>query len=221
MIPSAEKYRQVHANKSMARKTESYRVANTGMNWHPRSPKSRLPNRPTSPCKSSPNKTYPKGSSGSRKQRDEVLRRTKRELICFACNEIGHFARERPHVRRKDKAETSTSLITSVSILDREEMDRLSLYSGYIRDKPITVITDTGATTVGIRASLVRQSEYTGQSQSCIKFGGNTEVFSVAEVQVDTITICRRVRQGSCSSFLVNMNAISAPVLSTWGTQPG
>lgn len=79
----------------------------------------------------------------------------------------------------------SASVAVVCSTLTADETNRLPLFPGYIHGKPITVLRDTRATTAGVRASLVSPADYTGQTQSCVTFGGRTETFPVASIPVE------------------------------------
>ena len=49
-----------------------------------------------------------------------------------------------------------------------------------------SLLRDTGCTTAGVRKSLVKEEQYTGQVQRCRSFGGNIESFPLANIEVIT-----------------------------------
>ena len=55
-----------------------------------------------------------------------------------------------------------------------------------MNNKSASVLRDSGCTTAGIRKSLVSDSQYTGEVQRCVSFGGKVEVFPLALIPVRT-----------------------------------
>ncbi|XP_070173743.1 uncharacterized protein [Littorina saxatilis] len=64
----------------------------------------------------------------------------------------------------------------------------LEYSKGTVNGIPVTVVIDSGAVTAGVRRSLVRPEQYTGQSKTTISFGRNRQTFPLAVVPVETST---------------------------------
>ncbi|XP_070182241.1 uncharacterized protein, partial [Littorina saxatilis] len=69
----------------------------------------------------------------------------------------------------------------------------LEYSKGTVNGIPVTVVIDSGAVTAGVRRSLVRPEQYTGQSKTTIFFGGNRETFPLAVIPVKTSTYTENI----------------------------
>lgn len=70
----------------------------------------------------------------------------------------------------------------------------LRVFDGRVGGQAARILRDTGCTTVGVKSSLVKDEEYTGETARCISFGGNVEEFPVAEIEVNTPFFKGKVR---------------------------
>ncbi|PVD27454.1 hypothetical protein C0Q70_12614 [Pomacea canaliculata] len=142
----------------------------------------------------SPNQSKPdeqkRTASPNQSKPDSVKPSTR--LQCFTCQGYGHKARfcannrQRPQPASVCDAKQEVANVAVLCSTTTQEAGSLPLYPGLVKGKTVQVLRDTGATTAGIRASLVAPSEYLGKNQTCLTFGGRKEVFPLARVQVDT-----------------------------------
>ena len=66
--------------------------------------------------------------------------------------------------------------------------------SGWIGDRNVSVLRDTGCSTVVIRRSLVDDNQLTKAEETCILIDGTVRKTPVAEVEVNTPYYQRKVR---------------------------
>ncbi|XP_025103745.1 centrosome-associated protein CEP250-like [Pomacea canaliculata] len=207
MIDCAEKYRQAHPNKILARRPENAVAANAtyhqpGKPNFPQSYPPRMPNTQTIslPTLSRPTAPIPP-SHPSEYQRNNQPRQfqprsppTSESIQCYACRGYGHLARECANTLRRehntaaavDTEEATANIAVLCSSSIPNELGQLHLFQGEVKGKSVQVLRDTGATISGIRASLVAPHEYLNKRQTCITFGGRREIFPLARVQVRT-----------------------------------
>ena len=57
---------------------------------------------------------------------------------------------------------------------------------GFVGDKPVDVLRDTGCSGVVVQKALVNQKQYTGKVQRCAFIDGSVHTFPIAEVYLDT-----------------------------------
>ena len=57
---------------------------------------------------------------------------------------------------------------------------------GFVGDKPVDVLRDTGCSGVVVKKSLVNQSQYTGKVQRCAFIDGSVHSFPMAEIDLNT-----------------------------------
>ncbi|XP_025102703.1 uncharacterized protein LOC112569193 [Pomacea canaliculata] len=212
MIESAEKYRKAHPGKNIARRQETTMFANASCTTPRTARPQGTTNRPTPPStyshrtppvdnRSRPSTNSPpvhrrpwseqkRTVSPNQSKPDSVKPSTR--LQCFTCQGYGHKARFCANNRQRAQPASVCDVkqeVANVAVLcstTTQEAGSLPLYPGMVKGKAVQVLRDTGATTAGIRASLVAPSEYLGKNQTCLTFGGRKEVFPLARVQVDT-----------------------------------
>ncbi|KAK7088383.1 hypothetical protein V1264_022308 [Littorina saxatilis] len=112
-------------------------------------------------------------------------------ITCYRCGLVGHVARGCRSGLQKGKTtmlcagwNRSTPAAKTVDFQDGD----LEYSKGTVNGIPVTVVIDSGAVTAGVRRSLVRPEQYTGQSKTTISFGGNRETIPLAVVPVKTST---------------------------------
>ena len=74
-----------------------------------------------------------------------------------------------------------TSLVSSSSVAGQ-----LHVVPGFIADKPVSVLRDSGATVVGVHKDYVSNSDLTGRTIPCYQFSGKVEDMPVARIHIDT-----------------------------------
>ena len=87
-----------------------------------------------------------------------------------------------------------TSSVSSSSVAAQ-----LHVVPGFIADKPVSVLRDSGATVMGVHKDYVSDDDLTGRTIPCYQFSGKVEDMPVARIQIDTpffVWFCR------CSCWL-------------------
>ena len=74
-----------------------------------------------------------------------------------------------------------TSPVSSSSVAGQ-----LHVVPGFIADKPVSVLRDSGATVVGVHNDYVSDSDLTGRTIPCYQFSGKVEDMPVARIHIDT-----------------------------------
>ncbi|KAL8590573.1 hypothetical protein ACOMHN_011009 [Nucella lapillus] len=64
--------------------------------------------------------------------------------------------------------------------------DALPTCEGKVDNQKVKVLLDSGCTTVGVRKSLLKNEQYTGEIRHCVAFGGEILSYPVATVYLDT-----------------------------------
>ena len=62
----------------------------------------------------------------------------------------------------------------------------LKLSKGKVNGTDCTTLRDTGCTTIGVRASMVKEEDKTGNKVQCITFSGNVETFDTANIYIES-----------------------------------
>ena len=74
-----------------------------------------------------------------------------------------------------------TSSVSSSSVAGQ-----LHVVPGFIADKPVSVLRDSGATVVRVHKDYVSDADLTGRTIPCYQFSGKVEDMPVARIQIDT-----------------------------------
>lgn len=62
----------------------------------------------------------------------------------------------------------------------------MPIRTGYVGDKKVNVLRDTGCSGVVVKVDLVKKGQFTGESQNCVLIDGSIRRFKRAIIQVDT-----------------------------------
>jgi hypothetical protein len=82
---------------------------------------------------------------------------------------------------------SSDESIASVGLSGRDELpDSIQTCEGTLNGSIVTVMLDSGCSTVGVRKSLVRDDQLTGKVQVCRQFSGDLVRLPIALVSLDT-----------------------------------
>ena len=68
----------------------------------------------------------------------------------------------------------------------QRQIPRMPTKEGYLSGKCVTVLRDTGCSTVVVRKDLINPDQLTGKSQSCVLVDGTVKTFPIAKVYIDT-----------------------------------
>lgn len=94
--------------------------------------------------------------------------------------------RGRKQSQFEQQAEVNANVCQVADLVVISAVNDLPTCQGFVNDKKITVLRDTGCTGVIIRQSLVKTSQFTGQKQRCLLANGKQEECSTAEVYIET-----------------------------------
>ena len=70
----------------------------------------------------------------------------------------------------------------------------LTFFSGTVNEHVCTMIRDTGASCVGIRRDLLKEKDFTGETETCIMFDGTQTELELAYAYIDTPFYVGRVK---------------------------
>ncbi|BFZ17096.1 hypothetical protein BsWGS_20136 [Bradybaena similaris] len=62
----------------------------------------------------------------------------------------------------------------------------LKLDKGFVNNKPVTLLRDSGSTVLGVAQKLIDEKDISDKTIKCITFGGTVELFKLAVVHIDT-----------------------------------
>ena len=131
---------------------------------------------------------------------------------CFLCGKVGHFAKDcfiKKHIvsaiATNQDSEQDEASMCSCQIPDATELvlncghkvpilsscvsklpTNMPVSKGYVGDKLVQVLRDTGCSGVVVQKSLVTEKQYNGRSQRCAFIDGSIHTFPVADVFLDT-----------------------------------
>ncbi|KAK7498079.1 hypothetical protein BaRGS_00010667, partial [Batillaria attramentaria] len=118
-------------------------------------------------------------------------------MQCFRCLGFNHRARDctakepvyrdtqNPNRQENKDENTLAKTVGNVATTDACDLSDLELIDGCVNGFHIVVMKDSGATTAGIRRSLVQEGQYTGQKQ-IVRCFGHTQEFEIAKVYVES-----------------------------------
>jgi hypothetical protein len=108
---------------------------------------------------------------------------------CHYCSKPGHKAKDcwtrkrnqgqTPPGQRNQSGNTALILLSAAT-------PTLPVVQGFVNGKQANVLRDTGATCAGVKRSLVKPSQFTGEKQRVTLFGGKEDVFPLASVWLDS-----------------------------------
>lgn len=135
---------------------------------------------------------------GGRGRSDQGNQENISSNTCRYCKKPGHWAKvckSRKADEKKKAAEEKTTMsctippdtkvVPTAAAVDFAD-GSLKYTQGKVNNIPVTVVHDTGAVTAGVRKSLVKPHQYTGETKTTLSFGGNRETFKLAIVPVVT-----------------------------------
>lgn len=67
-----------------------------------------------------------------------------------------------------------------------DKVDRLPLCTGKVGETGVSVLRDTGCSSGLVRASLVKEEDYTGENRSCVLIDANIRKFPDATISMET-----------------------------------
>ena len=157
------------------------------------------------------NKPWKRQNSRDGNDRKYSNSRERQTMVCFKCNLPGHKARFcknqasanaaceilKPKCSKEDCLECQKvnkpgnelrlSCGHTLPVLAARLSDgNLKLHQGLVNRKQVTVLRDSGCTTVGVNKNLVSQSDYLARRVNCILFTGSAVSLPVAKIFIDT-----------------------------------
>ncbi|KAK7460350.1 hypothetical protein BaRGS_00038908, partial [Batillaria attramentaria] len=131
---------------------------------------------------------------GQQQQQPKSKRKSKQsdsKVQCYKCKGFGHISTVCPTVEQIENPKQAFFCTPqppdAVTAVAADYKDGTLRYTrGKVNGIPVTVVNDSGAVTAGVRKSLVRPDQYTGQQKTTLSFGGNRETFPLAIVHVET-----------------------------------
>ncbi|GFR64008.1 hypothetical protein ElyMa_005496600 [Elysia marginata] len=66
------------------------------------------------------------------------------------------------------------------------EKPGLKLRTGRVNGKTFTAMFDSGCNTIGVHQRLLKESDYSGKTETCVLFGGMRQKFETAVIQVES-----------------------------------
>ncbi|KAK7097274.1 hypothetical protein V1264_004279 [Littorina saxatilis] len=207
MIDAAERYREAHPSQNLAAKGSSDPLlANVGLpsgrgghsgsggrGGHRFSKKSSQADTNPPTEQSSPDNKGGRGASQSGRGRGGQNYQRK----CWWCQDTSHKLADCP----KKMHTASVSVVTveesscsedeqsvaSVGFSGSDELpESIQTCEGTLNGSEVTVMLDSGCSTVGVRKSLVRDDQFTGKVQVCRQFSGDLVRLPIAIVSLDT-----------------------------------
>ncbi|KAK7503872.1 hypothetical protein BaRGS_00004995, partial [Batillaria attramentaria] len=127
---------------------------------------------------------------GQQQQQPKSKRKSKQsdaKVQCYKCKGFGHISTVCPTVEQIENPKQAFFCTPqppdAVTAVAADYKDGTLRYTrGKVNGIPVTVVNDSGAVTAGVRKSLVRPDQYTGQQKTTLSFGGNRETFPLAIV---------------------------------------
>jgi len=107
------------------------------------------------------------------------------------CNALHrHFVSDRPLQHPPLSSELELKCGCKIPVIadgcQNTENNRMPVTEGLIGDKPVTVLRDTGCSTVVVRESLVSNHELTGENSLCVLIDGTVRRLPVANISIQT-----------------------------------
>ncbi|KAK7087226.1 hypothetical protein V1264_021301 [Littorina saxatilis] len=205
MIDAAERYREAHPSQNLAAKGSSDPLlANVGLpsgrgghsggrGGHRFSKKNSQADTNPPTEQSSPDNKGGRGASQAGRGRGGQNYQRK----CWWCQDTSHKLADCP----KKMHTASVSVVTveesscsedeqsvaSVGFSGSDELpESIQTCEGTLNGSEVTVMLDSGCSTVGVRKSLVRDDQFTGKVQVCRQFSGDLVRLPIAIVSLDT-----------------------------------
>ncbi|KAK7108916.1 hypothetical protein V1264_013054 [Littorina saxatilis] len=205
MIDAAERYREAHPSQNLAAKGSSDPLlANVGLpsgrgghsggrGGHRFSKKNSQADTNPPTEQSSPDNKGGRGASQAGRGRGGQTYQRK----CWWCQDTSHKLADCP----KKMHTASVSVVTveesscsedeqsvaSVGFSGSDELpESIQTCEGTLNGSEVTVMLDSGCSTVGVRKSLVRDDQFTGKVQVCRQFSGDLVRLPIAIVSLDT-----------------------------------
>ena len=135
------------------------------------------------------------------RQPDQYRQDYFRSRRCYKCGKTGHIQsscplfRDANHVllnQTWERGMVPGDVVTlpgeAIQVSCNAQNDDLSnhIFPGYVFDKQIRVLRDSGANVHGVRKDIVPPHCFTGRKIKCVLFGGRVELFSEVSIFVDT-----------------------------------
>ncbi|KAK7099413.1 hypothetical protein V1264_003555 [Littorina saxatilis] len=205
MIDAAERYREAHPSQNLAAKGSSDPLlANVGLpsgrgghsggrGGHRFSKKNSQADTNPPTEQSSPDNKGGRGASQAGRGRGGQNYQRK----CWWCQDTSHKLADCPQkmhtasvsvvtVEESSCSEDEQS-VASVGFSGSDELpESIQTCEGTLNGSEVTVMLDSGCSTVGVRKSLVRDDQFTGKVQVCRQFSGDLVRLPIAIVSLDT-----------------------------------
>lgn len=76
---------------------------------------------------------------------------------------------------------------------------------GFVDGRQVSLMRDSGSTILGIRRSLLKESQISNKKIKCITFGGSVESFNLTSIYLESPYICGRFDAVALPSPIVDV----------------
>ena len=105
------------------------------------------------------------------------------------------FYNDRPYnmgQNRNNYANYASTVLANTGVTNQNK--GLTFFSGTVNEHVCTMIRDTGVSCVGIRRDLLKEKDFTGETETCIMFDGTQTELELAYAYIDTPFYVGRVK---------------------------